>query len=281
MSEPTDRSAVSASPGRQGDLSNRLIATLLLATFAFSIAYLALLSMLPDPWVTSGSRELYLCGLFGTACALVPFAFSATKRAGLQGRPPTWFSVHVVASLIAVAALTVHSGGEWWTPPALLLALLWLIVLQGAWMRVFLTRRFAQIFSSKLTAFRAGAKPDRNALRAVIAEKQGLLASLDTNAKEATFSPSLRHWLRDPVRTARYLRLVALERKIMGTAASVPWAVGWMRALHMAAAAAFLAGIIVHVVLVTFFASWLNEGQPVDWWHVSDGHVPYGEDGVA
>ena len=137
-------------------------------------------------------------------------------------------------------------------------------------MRVWGSQRIAAIFSTKLTAFRGGTKPDKNALREVLVRKQRLLATLDRDAVEATFSPRLRHWIRRPAATLKYARLVSREGALMGAKQSVPRLVAHMRAAHILMALMFWAGLLLHVLLVTFFAEFLSDGEPVHWWHISE-----------
>ena len=56
----------------------------------------------------------------------------------------------------------------------------------------------------------------------------------------------------------------------MGTRASVGFAQAWWRPLHLAIAALFVAGLLVHVVTVTFFAGYVADGGRITWWHLMD-----------
>ena len=163
--------------------------------------------------------------------------------------------------------VVVHSAGYLRRPPALLLlALLGLIAL-GVWARVRLSSRMAATFATKQHAFIA-ASGDRAALASVIERKRALLASLDPAAQEATFSPTLAHWLRTPRATLRYLRLVREENGLVGTRASVGMEQAWWRPLHLALAYLFVLGLAIHVVTVTFFAGYVADGGPITWWHL-------------
>ena len=109
----------------------------------------------------------------------------------------------------------------------------------------------------------------KDRLLALIAEKTALLARLDPEASEALFSVTLRHLLRKPVKSLAYMRLVRREAELMGTRRSVPFAQAWWRPLHMALAWMFLAGLILHIVLVTFFAGYVADGREIYWWHLA------------
>ena len=106
-------------------------------------------------------------------------------------------------------------------------------------------------------------------MAALIADKQRILRDLDPLESEATFSLRPVHWLRHPLRSLRYQRLAGEERSLMGRDASVARTLVWWRRVHMALAWAFLLGIVVHVVTVTFFAGYVADGGPIHWWHVT------------
>jgi hypothetical protein len=154
-------------------------------------------------------------------------------------------------------------------PPALLLANLVLLMAIGLWARVHGARRMADTFATKQHGFAAPSPDARARLRGLIQEKHRLLAALDPVAEEATFSPSLSHWLSRPGLARRYVRLAREEARVMGQRASVTPAQAWWRMVHLVLAAVFVAGLTVHVVLVTFFAGWVADGGDVYWWHLS------------
>jgi Tfp pilus assembly protein PilX len=149
----------------------------------------------------------------------------------------------------------------------LLLALLGLIVL-GVWARVRLSARMAATFATKQRAFAPAGAASRGALAALIEHKRALLASLDPAAQEATFSPTLAHWIRSPRETLRYARLVREENGLMGARASVGMQQAWWRPLHLALAYLFVLGLVIHVITVTFFAGYVAGGEPITWWHL-------------
>ena len=104
----------------------------------------------------------------------------------------------------------------------------------------------------------------------MIAEKTVLLRALDPAASEGTFSVTLGHWLRHPRLSARYAALVRRENALMGTRAMVSPQQGYWRAAHLALAYTFVAGLIIHVVTVTFFAGYVADGGPITWWHLAE-----------
>ena len=55
----------------------------------------------------------------------------------------------------------------------------------------------------------------------------------------------------------------------MGQRDSVVMAQAWWRPLHLLLSWLFVGGLLLHVVLVTFFAGWVADGGEVYWWHVT------------
>jgi hypothetical protein len=128
----------------------------------------------------------------------------------------------------------------------------------------------AATFASKRTSFAPADPAKRQQFAQIIAAKRTLLSELDPAANEGTFSPTLSHWIRSPVLTWEYARLVREENRLMGTRASVGLEQAWWRPLHLALAYVFVLGIVVHVVTVTFFAGYVADGGPITWWHLKD-----------
>ena len=127
----------------------------------------------------------------------------------------------------------------------------------------------ADTFGTKLGAFAAPDVGKHAALRDVIDRKVALLARLDPAANEATFSVTLSHLLRRPGTAIAYMQLARKEQRLMRARASVGPAQAWWRPLHLALAATFIVGLLIHVVMVTFFAGYVAEGRPVTWWHLT------------
>jgi len=57
---------------------------------------------------------------------------------------------------------------------------------------------------------------------------------------------------------------------------AVPAMQAYWRAVHIAVALLFLAGLIIHVVTVTFFADYVADGGPITWWHLTAWGGPDG-----
>jgi hypothetical protein len=251
------------------DLGNRVLIGMVAAIAIVLAIYFLLLPLLPQAFRTPGSPVLYVIGALGACLLLVSMAFVLAKRTGRGGPPPAWFVAHVVASSLGTVLVAIHSAGYLRRPPALLfLALLGLILL-GVWGRVWLSRRMSATFGTKHGHFAALTEDKRAKLSAVIARKVEILRSLDPEAREGTFSPTLAHWLRRPRLTARYARLAREESCLIGTRAMVSPQQAYWRAAHLVLAYTFVAGFVIHVITVTFFADYVADGGKITWWHLT------------
>ena len=254
---------------KRPDLPDLMLLWIVGVAAAAAVAWFALLRPALDAsWSTPGSPELYIAGVAGALLLLVSMVFVVVKRSGRGSLAPAWFIAHIVCGTLGTVLVLVHSAGFVRRPPALLLlSLLGLIVL-GVWARVRVSRQMAATFSKKERGFAPVGPESRAALAAVIGRKRALLVSLDPAAQEATFSPTLGHWLRSPRRSFRYARLVNEENTLIGTRASVGAAQAWWRPLHLALAYLFVLGLVTHVITVTFFAGYVAGGGPITWWHL-------------
>jgi hypothetical protein len=231
-------------------------------------AWFVLRPALPEAWRTPGSAELYFAGVAGTALLFVPALFALAKRSGARGNPIAWCNAHVACSLLGAVLIAAHSGGFLRRPPALLLLGLVALAALGLWARLRGARRMAATFASKQPSFGVPDAATRERLRALIGQKRRLLAELDPGANEGTFSITLPHLLRRPRLALAYGRLARLEARLLGTRAAVGAAQAWWRPLHLALAWLFLAGVLIHVITVTFFAGYVADGGPITWWHL-------------
>jgi hypothetical protein len=254
---------------KRPDLPDALLAWIVSAALLAIVAWFALLRpALHAAWRTPGSAELYFAGVIGALLLLVSVVFVVVKRSGRGELAPAWFIAHVVCSTLGTVLVLIHSAGYLRRPPALLLlALLGLIIL-GVWARVRVSRRMAATFSTKQRGFSAAPQVDRARLAALIERKRTLLASFEPSAQEATFSPTLGHWLRAPLASWRYAKLVRRENALIGTRASVGLEQAWWRPLHLLLAVLFIVGLVIHIITVTFFAGYVAGGGPITWWHL-------------
>ncbi|MGE0557951.1 MAG: hypothetical protein AB7E73_09805 [Burkholderiales bacterium] len=224
---------------------------------------------LPEMWRTPGSPALYLTGVAGVLLLLVPVAFVIAKRGGSGANPVNWFNAHVACSLAGMVLIAIHSGGFLRRPPALLLLALVALAALGVWARVHGSRRMSATFASKAPAFTVPDAATRERLRALIVEKRRLLAELDPQATESTFSVNLPHFISHPRLALAYRKLAREESVLLGTRRAVPAQQAWWRPLHMALAWLFMLGVVIHVVTVTFFAGYVADGGPITWWYLT------------
>lgn len=224
--------------------------------------------VLPEAWRTPGSPALYLTGVAGVLLLLAPVVFVVKKRGGSSANPVNWFNAHVVCSFAGMVLIAIHSGGFLRRPPALLLLALLALAALGVWARARGSRRMAATFASKAPAFAPPDAATRERLRALISEKRALLAQLDPQASEGTFSVNLPHLLRSPRLAFAYRKLAREESRLLGVRAAVSRPQAWWRPLHMALAWVFVLGVVIHVVTVTFFAGYVADGGPITWWHL-------------
>lgn len=251
------------------DLSDAKLLWLIGGVVAAITAWFIVRPWLPEAWRVPGSPALYLTGVAGVALLLVPAAFSIAKRGGVSRNPVGWFNAHVVCSSLGAVLIAIHSGGFLRRAPALLLAALLALAVLGVWARVRGSRRMAATFASKAPEFKVPDATTRERLKAMICAKRRLLAELDPGAQEGTFSVTLRHWLRTPRLAAAYHVLEREEARLLATREAVSLPQAWWRPLHMALAWIFVAGVVIHVVTVTFFAGYVADGGTITWWHLA------------
>ena len=254
---------------RRGDIANGVLLALCGAAVLAIVGWLALRPDLPAAWQAPGTPLLQSIAIAGALLLLVPLAFAIAKRGGHARTPALWFSLHAIAALLGTVLVTLHTAGRFGEPPAMQLLLLLALMALGVWARVRGARRMADTFATKRAGFDAPSANTRERLAAIIADKQRVLADLDLEADEATFSVTLAHWLAKPKLARRYAALARAEAKVMGQRTSVGRAQAWWRPLHMALSTLFLAGLALHVILVTFFAGWVADGGEVYWWHIT------------
>jgi len=250
-------------------LTNAALVALVTATLLAILSWFVLRGLLPPAWRTPGSPPLYLCGVAGALLLLVPAAFAIAKRGGRSRRPIAWFNAHVVCACLGSALIAAHSAGHLGRAPALLLLALAALAVLGVWARLRAARLLAATFGSKVAAFSPPDAATRARLARIIERKRALLPALAPQANEGTFSVTLPLLLRNPGAALAYHALEREEAGLLGTRRALPAVQAWWRPLHLALAWAFVAGIAVHVVTVTFFAGYVADYGPIGWWHLS------------
>jgi hypothetical protein len=267
LTAPDGAAPVGASP--RPDLSNRRLLIWVACLTAALLAYLAAKPFLPALWQRPGTEVLQPLAALGAVLLLAPFLFSLGKRGGHSKIPNRLFILHVGASLLGMFLVSLHAVAAFTGPPLILLACLVLLAVTGVVARVHLAPKMAATFGRKSAPFQAGDPALKAALRKLIDDKTALLARLDPDAQEALFSPTLRHFLKAPLKSLAYARLARRESRLIGARQSVSWLQAWWRPVHMALAWLFLAGLVLHVVMVTFFAGYVAEGRDIYWWHLA------------
>lgn len=244
-----------------------LIGLLTFIIFSFLFAYAL-------GWNTRpGEAVNQTAAVIGSLLLLVPGLFSIIKRGASEQNPPQWFVFHVLASVAGATLIFLHAaGGSWLSPPGLLLLILIFLLIQGILARLLLARKLSHLFAASTPAFNVNQplQTDREALAALISAKTELLKQLDAQANEALFSPALKHWLQSPLLTLRYHRLIEQEYKLVGARRNAGRLLGYWRRLHMLLAALFFIGLLVHVVVVLFFAAYVADGGDIYWWHIAN-----------
>jgi len=259
----------SSGPARRPDIGNRTLVGLLAASAILIAIICVVWLIIPAEARRPGLPVLHGCAVAGSVLLVASALHSVVKRGGLTSSPPAWFIVHVLAGLLGTLLVFVHAAGRWASPPALLLLLAVFLAAQGVRARVVLSRQMADIFGTRLTGFTLPDHVRRRALHQLIEAKRALLPRLDAGAREATFSPSLRHWLRHPMLAVRFTSLASKETRLIGARGTVSQALAWWRRLHIAAAALLLCGILLHMALTTFFAGYVAGGREIYWWHAT------------
>lgn len=250
-------------------LNNTVLVVLVAATLFTILCWFVLRNLLPPAWRTPGSAPLYLCGVAGALLLLMPAAFTIAKRGGRSRRPIAWFNAHVVCACLGSALIAAHSAGHLGRAPALLLLVLVALAALGVWARLRAARLLAATFGSKVAAFSPPDAATRARLARILERKRARLPALAPQANEGTFSVTLPLLLRNPGAALAYRALEREEARLLGTRRVLPAAQAWWRPLHLALAWAFVAGVVIHVVTVTFFAGYVADYGPIGWWHLT------------
>ena len=211
-----------------------------------------------------------ISAIVGSLLLLVPLAFFIAKRSGLAASPPLWFVAHALSGFGGIALIAYHVASVSKLSFALVpLAALIFLVIQGFWVRAFLTQRLSTLFARSPRSFQYGRAlaDNKGKIAEIIAKKKVLLAILDPSASEATFSPRLSHWFRAPIKTLRYERLANNEALLVGAKSRAGFWLSYSRRFHMAVAAMFYLSLLAHVVVMLFFAGYAAQGEEVYWWH--------------
>ncbi len=250
-------------------MGDRLLVVLMLTAITVLAVYFSTFAWLPTAWQTPGSPPLYVLGIVGTMLLLISVAFSWVKRARRGGAPPVWFTAHVIASILGMVLVAVHSGGSLTRPPALLFLVLIGLSVVGVWARTRVSRQMSATFGSRYQNFGALDASRPGQLQQIISRKQELLLRLDPTAKEGTFSLQIVHWCRKPWLAWPYARLAREENRRIGARHDLAPVQAYWRWVHIMLALVFMIGLLSHVFTVTFLAEYAAEGREIIWPHIS------------
>lgn len=239
------------------------------------VAYYVVLPFLPWEVVRPGSPLGQSIGIVAALLFLGAAAFSPAKRLrGLVRYPPAWMDAHLAIGGLAALLAFVHAAGRFTRAPGwILLAIVGLVAL-GVYGRLIALRLHYRGFATP-AAFQPAARDVAAPLAALAAQKRTLLAQLDPQAFEGTFSLTLGHWLRHPRLAWRFQRLAWQEERLVYARRELDGGLAlWLRRnwrlVHMTLAGLVLVGIAAHVVVTLFFADYAAHaaGEPdVYWWH--------------
>lgn len=204
--------------------------------------------------------------LIGSAALIASVFAAVAKRSGHSAR--SYYRAHVWLAIFGFLLVAIHSKGSLTRPPALLLAVLLGSLILGFWARSFGAQAMASTFGRKHAGFKAADPINTDRLRELIHTKQRLLRTIDQNADEALFSLTPAHWVRHPRASFAYQRAVHRESNLMGARRSVAPLQAYWRLLHQLLAVSFVAGLLIHIVLVLFFAGYVADGRDIYWWHL-------------
>jgi len=235
-------------------------------------AAVLLLSLVLFSQQKPGSPIAQWAATIGVCLLLAPLFFSILKRSGYCDSPPFWFVTHVLGATLGTCLILLHAaGGDWLSPPGLVLLLMLFLLIQGTILRTAVARSFAHLFARNSIGpgFSTPDTLDKDKLAEIIDRKIKLLQRLDSEASEALFSPTLKHWLRHPRMSFRYQSLIDREARMVGVRQAAGTIRGWSRRIHMVAAVLFYGGLLAHIIVVLFFAGYAAGEGEIGWWYIT------------
>ncbi|HKK29123.1 MAG TPA: hypothetical protein VKA18_01860 [Alphaproteobacteria bacterium] len=250
------------------DLSNRRLFGIVGGWLAAGIVAAVAFSISAADWARPGSPLLQSFAIVGALLLAASLTAVLAKRFGWSGK--SGFRAHVGFASLGLALVLAHWSFSVFQFPTVLLLLLAALVALGLWSRSPGAQAMAGTFGRKHGAFLPPTPATRERLKALIAEKRNLLESLDPQAGEATFSLQPSHWLAQPTKALAYQRLCNEELRLTGAMTALSPAQRYWRLLHRLLAWGFVGGMILHILLVLFFAGYVADGGEIYWWHFTD-----------
>lgn len=210
-------------------------------------------------------------GLMGSLLLCSSALCALAKRVGYPAR--LFYRLHIWLASIGFVLVAIHSTASLSRPPALLLAIILALMSLGLWARTHGSRNMVGTFGHKHAAFLPVSTSTRKQLSEVIEHKTRLLTQIDPSADEALFSLTPGHWLKTSRLAWAYHRAVMKENHLLGSRQSVNARQAYWRLLHQLLALAFVGGLLLHIVLVLFFAGYVADGEQIYWWHIADWDI--------
>lgn len=238
------------------------------------VALILIISIFSYSFVTKqnfnpGDPLFQISATIGIILLFAPVFFTVMKRSTLISNPPRWFAIHVVASMIGAIFISLHvSAGNIFSIPGFLFFLLIIIMLQGVYSRVYISKSFSSQFGTRENSFYISTV-DKSQLKELIIDKKKVLVKLDKDADEALFSPNLNHAFRHPLLTLKYIALTSRESRIVGARRRAGIILSMWRPLHITMAILFIFGAIIHIIVVIFFAGYVAGDDSIYWWHLA------------
>ena len=250
------------------DLPNRTLLGIVGLLLAVGTVAAVVFGVSDAQWAKPGSPLLQSLAIAGAVLLCGSYAAAMAKRFAIAGKRA--FRQHVALASLGGAMVLAHWSFSFWQFPTLLIAALVLLVWLGLWSRTSGARQMARTFGEKHAGFHPPAPENRARMRAIIAEKEALLSQFAPSAREAEFSLRPVHWVGQPRRAWSYNKLCREERTITGADRRLPRAQRYWRIVHQLLAAGFICGLILHILMVLFFAGYVADGRDIYWWHVTD-----------
>lgn len=250
-------------------LGNRLLFGLIISAFVFLVVYFSLYTFLPTSWQTPGSLPLYLIGVVGTLLLLVSILFVFAKRTVNLGLPPVWLMAHVVAAILGMVLVAIHTAGNLTQPPALIFIPLIALSFVGVFARLIVSDQMSSTFGSRYQNFGDFDENRKIVLQQIISKKKELLLRVYPNVSEGTFSLKFLDWCLKPCFAFSYAQLEREENRCIGARQALPLMQAYWRWMHVVLALLFFIGLFSHVFTVTFLAEYIAEGREIIWPHIS------------
>ncbi len=254
-----------AEPLHRYDLSNRSLFSIVSICLLGGLFLSIVTSSFPGVWGAPGGPILQTAAALGAFLLTASFASVMAKRFGYQGK--LGFRLHVWLASAGSSLVIAHSLQNLGRTPALLLVLLVGLVALGLWSRTKGAHLAAITFGEKRGGFANPNFKTRERLKEIIQAKKLLLQHIEPTALESIFSPRFRHYLRTPVKTIRYKRLASLEERLTGARTGLPLSQAFWRFAHKLLAWGFIIGLLLHVLIVMFFAKYAAGGDEPYWFH--------------